>query len=155
MAVTRSTLAERAQNPHHPMEAQGRAWERVLLLLTSALILAAVSLTAAAKMARVDGSGNERLNISTLDRREQLLPFLQWVSSPAERQYIAGKIFEDVRSGEGSVSHVGEIGQIHVGIRDVLRTRGLTGLQARARQVPSARPGAETILLLVPLSSRG
>jgi cell division protein FtsI/penicillin-binding protein 2/cell division protein FtsW (lipid II flippase) len=156
MAVTRSTLAERAQNPHQPIEARGRARERVLLLLTSAAILAAVSLTVAAKMARVatridsrvEGSDSERLNLSTLDRREQLLPFLQWVSSPAERQYIAGKIYEDIRSGPGSVSHVGEIGQIRVPIHDVLRTHGLTGLQARAHQVQSARPGAETILLL-------
>jgi cell division protein FtsW (lipid II flippase) len=148
MAVTRSTLAERAQHPHQPAEARGRAWERVLLLLTSGLILAALSLTAAAKMARIGGSDSERLNLSTLDRREQLLPFLPWVSPPAERQYIAGKIYEHVRSGEGSVSHVGEIGQIRVPIRDVLRTHGLTGLQARAHQVQSARPGAETILLL-------
>ena len=76
MAVTRSTLAERAQNPHHPMEARGRGWERVLLVLTSALILAAVSLTAAAKMARVDGSDRERLNLSTLDRQRTTPPFL-------------------------------------------------------------------------------
>ena len=103
MAVTRSTLAERAQNPHHPMEARGRVWERVFLLLTLALIFAAVNL-AGTKMARVDGSGNERLNLSTLDRREELLPFLQWVSSPAQRQYLAGNKFEGVRSGEGSVS---------------------------------------------------
>ena len=148
MAVTRSTLAERAEHPHHPIAARGRARERALLLLTSALILAAVSLTAAAKMARVGGSDSERLNLSTLDRREQLLPFLQWISSPAERQYIAGKIFERIRSEPGSVSHVGAIGQIRVGIHDVLRTHGLTGLQARAHQVQSARPGAETILLL-------
>jgi cell division protein FtsW (lipid II flippase) len=148
MAVTRSTLAERAQYPHHPIETRGRARERVLLLLTSALILAAVSLTAAAKMARVGVSDSERLNLSTLDRREQLLPILQSISSPAERQYIAGKIFEGVRSEPGSVSHVGEIGQIRVRIPDVLRTHGLTGLQARAHQVQSARPGAETILLL-------
>ena len=104
MAVTRSTLAERAQNPRRPIEARGRARERVLLLLTSALILAAVSLTAAAKMARVGGSDSDRLNLSTLDRREQLLPFLQWVSSPAERQYIAGKIFEGIRSGRFGVA---------------------------------------------------
>ena len=97
---------------------------------------------------RIGGSDSERLNLSTLDRREQLLPFLQWISSPAERQYIAGKIFEHIRSGPGSVSHVGEISQIRVPIHDVLRTRGLTGLQARAHQVQSARPGAETILLL-------
>src|SRR5271170_2645467 len=129
MALTRSTLAERAQNPHHSMEAGGRALERVLLLLTSALILAAVSLTAAAKMARMGDSDSERLNLSTLDRREQLLPFLQAIPSPQERQYIAGKIFEGIRSGPDSVSHVGEIGQIRVPIRDVLRTHGLTELQ--------------------------
>ena len=101
MAVTRSTSAERARNPRQPMEAGGRALERVLLLLTSALILAAVSLTAAAKMARMGGSDSERLNLSTLDRREQLPPFLQSTPSPAERQYIAGKIFEGIRSGAG------------------------------------------------------
>ena len=42
MAVTRSTSVERAQNPRQRIEAGGRALERVLLLLTSALILAAV-----------------------------------------------------------------------------------------------------------------
>ena len=149
MAVTRSTSIERAQNPRQPIEARGsRALERVLLLLASVLILAAVSLTAIAKMARIGGSDSERVNLSTLDRREQLLPFLQSISSPAERQYVAGKIFEGVRSGEGSVSHVGEIGQIRVPIHDVLKTHGLTELQARAHQVQSARPGTETMLLL-------
>jgi cell division protein FtsW (lipid II flippase) len=148
MAVTRSTPVERAQNTRQPMEVRGRLPERVLLLLSSALILAAVSLTAAAKMARIGGLDSERLNLSTLDRREQLLPFLQSIYSPAERQYVAGKIFEGIRSGEGSVSHVGEIGQIRVPIHDVLRTHGLTELQARAHQVQSTRPGAETMLLI-------
>src|SRR5579859_5710153 len=148
MAVTRSTSIERAQNPRQPIEVRGRAWERVLLLLASALILAAVSLTATAKMGRIDGSDGERLNLSTLDRREQLLPFLQSISSPAERRYVAGKVFEGVRSGEGPVSHVGEIGQIRVSIHDVLKTHGLDGLQARAHQAQSSRPGAETIPLL-------
>ena len=46
------------------------------------------------------------------------------------------------------VSHVGEIGQIRVPIRDVLKTHGLTELQARAHQVQSAHPGEETMLLL-------
>ena len=148
MAVTRSTSVERAQNPRQRMGAGGRAPERVLLLLTSALILAAISLTAAAKMARIGDSDSERLNLSTLDRREQLLPFLQSIPSPQERQYIAAKIFQGIRSGPDSVSHVGEIGQIRVPIHDVLRTHGLPELQARAHQVQSARPGAETILLL-------
>src|ERR1700733_9750061 len=130
MAVTRSTSVERAQNPRQRIEARGSALERVLILVTPAMILAALSLTAAAKMARIDtrigGSDSEPLNLSTLDRREQLLPFLQWISSPNERQYIAGKIFEGIRSEPGSVSHVGAIGQIRVGIHDVLRMHGLT-----------------------------
>jgi cell division protein FtsW (lipid II flippase) len=146
MAVTRSTPVERAHNPGRYIDTPGRVLERVLLLLTSALILGAVSLTAAARMARV-GSESGRLNLSTLDRREQLLPFLQPASSSAERQYIAGKMFEYLRGAE-SVSHVGEIGQIHVPIPEVLKNHGLTGLQARAHQVQAARPGAETMLLL-------
>jgi cell division protein FtsW (lipid II flippase) len=147
MAVTRSTSVDRARIPRQ-MEAGGRALERVLLLVTSALILAAISLTAAAKIARSAGSDRDSLNLSTLERREQLLPFLQWIPSVAERQYTAGKIFGHVRNGPASLSHVGELSQIRVPIQEVLRTRGLTNLQARARQVQSATPGAETILLL-------
>ena len=104
---------------------------------------------------RIAGSDRDSLNLSTLERREQLYPFLQWVSTPAERQYIGGKIFEHIRSGEGAVSHVGELSQIRVPIQEVLRTRGLTGLQARAGQVRSARPDADTILLLSPRRFRG
>src|SRR6201996_4075032 len=148
MAVTRSTPVERAQNPRQRLETGGRAMERVLLLLTSALILAALCLTAAARLARIGGSQAEQLNLSTMDRREQLLPFLQSVPTLAERQYIAGRIFEGIRSGPESVSHVGEIGQIRVVIHDVLKTHGLTELQARAREVQATHPGAETILLL-------
>ena len=99
MAVTRSTPVERAQNPRQRLETGGRAMERVLLLLTSALILAALCLTAAARLARIGGSQAEQLNLSTMDRREQLLPFLQSVPTLAERQYIAGRIFEGVRIG--------------------------------------------------------
>ena len=107
MAVTRSTSADRAQNPRQPTGTRGRGFERVLLLAASALILAAISLTAAAKIARIAGSESGQLNLSTLERREQLLPFLQWISSLVERQYVAGKVFEHVSSQKGSVSHVG------------------------------------------------
>jgi cell division protein FtsW (lipid II flippase) len=149
MAVTRSTSVDRASNPRQ-MQARGRTLERALLLVTSALILAAISLTAAAKFARMAGSDRDSLNLSTLERREQLLPFLQWIPSVAERQYTAGKMFGYVRNGPASLSHVGELSQIRVPIQEVLRTRGLTNLQTRAQQVQSARPDAETILLFSP-----
>ena len=150
MAVTRSTSVDRTQNPRQRIETQGRALERVLLLAASVLILAAIGLTRAAKIARIAGSDHDSLNLSTLERREQLYPFLQWVPTSAERQYIAGKMFEHIRNEEGAISHVGELSQIRVPISEVLKTRGLTGLQAHAKQVQSARPEAETILLLSP-----
>ena len=46
------------------------------------------------------------------------------------------------------MSHVGEIGQIRVPIREVLSTRGLTTLQARAKQIQSSHPDADSMLLL-------
>ncbi len=125
MAVTRSTSVDRTQNARPRVGTLDRAMERVFLLAAAVLVLAAISLTATAKIARL-GSQHDSLNLSTLERREQLYPFLQWASTPAERQYISGKIFDHIRSGEGTVSHVGELSQIRVSIQEVLRTRGLT-----------------------------
>jgi cell division protein FtsW (lipid II flippase) len=147
MAVTRSTFAERARNPERLAAGlpSGRGQERLLLLLASVLIVGALILTAQARLARL---GNpQTLDLSTVDRREQLLPYLQSITSPVERQYTAGKIFLHLG---GEISHIGEIGQIHVPTREVLSTRGLTSLQARAKQVQSAHPGADSILLLTP-----
>ena len=114
--------------------------ERVLLVAAAVAVLAAISLTTAAKIDRLSDSEHGTLKLSTLERREQLYPFLQWTSTPAERQYISGKMFEHLRSGEGAVSHVGELSQIRVPIQEVLKTRGLTALQSRAKQVRAARP---------------
>jgi cell division protein FtsW (lipid II flippase) len=101
-----------------------------------------------ARLARMGDQSSGPLNLSTIDRREQLLPFLQGIASPAERQYIAGQIFLHLRADSGGITHVGEIGQIRVPIREVLSTRGLTTLQARARQIQSSRPDADSMLLL-------
>ena len=46
------------------------------------------------------------------------------------------------------MSHVGFIGQIRVPIREVLSTRGLTDLQARARLTESSHPEASSMVLL-------
>jgi cell division protein FtsW (lipid II flippase) len=148
MAVTRSTSVERARNPERlaPGTPSGRGLERLLLLLASILVVGALILTAQARIARLGNA--QTLNLATVDRREQLLPYLQSITSPVERQYVAGKIF--LHPGDSGISHVGEIGQIHVSIREVLSTRGLTSLQARARQIQSTHPGAASMPLLTP-----
>ena len=150
MAVTRSTYVERTQNPERVASRtpSGRGQERLLLLLSSVLIVGALFLTAQARLARLGNPQAAPLNLSTIDRREQLLPYLQSIPSPVERQYTASKIF--LHLGLGEISHVGELAQIHVPIREVLSTRGLMGLQTRAKQIESTRPGATSMLLLTP-----
>lgn len=150
MAVTRSTIQDRARNPEPPALARrsGRGVERLLLLLTSFLIVCALALTAAARLARVSKGQPAPLNLSTVDRREQLLPLLQTIASPAQRQYTAGKIFLHLPGNGEGMSHVGELAQIRVPIREVLATRGLTELQNRARRLQSTHPEADSLPLL-------
>ncbi len=150
MAVTRSTRTDRARNRAHvPYDAASRRnFERLLLTMAAILIGCALALTAMARLARPGQERSATLNLSTLERREQLLPYLQFASSPAERQYMAAQLFLHLRASGGDVTHVGEIGQIHVPIREVLSTRGLTTLQARAKLVQSSRPQADSISLL-------
>ena len=149
MAVTRSTIADRSRSREpRRFTSGGRGVERLLLVVTFLLLAAALTLTAVARIARVGDQSSAALNLSTLDRREQLFPALQWISSSAERQYVAGRIFLNLRSGNGEITHVGEIGQIRVPIREVLSTHGLPTLQARAKQIQSSRPEADSMLLL-------
>ncbi len=150
MAVTRSTPADRAKSNDRPSfgAVPGRGLERLLFTVTFLLIGGALTLTAMARLARVAEGSSAALNLSTLDRREQLLPYLQAAGSPAERQYIAAQMFLHLRAGSGEISHVGEIGQIHVPIREVLSTRGLTTLQTRAKQIQSSHPETDSMLLL-------
>jgi len=150
MAVTRSTVSDRARNPERlPFgTVSRRGHERLLLFVTCLLISGALILTAMAKLARMGDGRSTPLDLSTLDRREQLLPYLQSIGLPAERQYTAAQIFLHLREGSGGLTHVGEMDQIRVPIRDVLSTRGLTTLQARAKEIQSSHPGADSMLLL-------
>jgi len=150
MAVTRSTIRERNNTPQRSAAAfaSGRGLERLLLALTFILITAALFLTAQARLARATDGQPAPLNLASVDRREQLLPYLQSIASPVERQYVAVKIFLALPGAGGGISHVGEIGRIRVPVREVLSTRELTDLQARARLIQASHPGAETISLL-------
>jgi cell division protein FtsW (lipid II flippase) len=157
MAVTRSTIRERRGEPQRSraVDASGRGVERLLLALTSILLAGALFLTAQARLARATDAQAATLNLASVDRREQLLPYLQGIASPVERQYVTAKIFLALPGGNGGISHVGEIGQIRVPVREVLSTRGLTDLQARARQLQARHPEAETISLLTSVELAG
>jgi cell division protein FtsW (lipid II flippase) len=150
MVITRRTIADRTDYRTRSTSGrrESRGVERLLLLVTSIVIVSALALTARARLTRVSEVQPAPLNLSTVDRREQLLPYLQTTPSAAERQYIAGKIYLHLPTNGEGISHVGEIGQIRVPISEVLSTRGLSELQARARLTKSSHPDATSILLL-------
>ncbi len=150
MAVTRSTAADRQR--HAPVFAgrpAGLRTRELFALIGAAMLVAAALLLAySGRMARLETSTPTPINLSQLDRAEQLYPYLTSIPAPAERQYIARKIFEHVRDMSGNVPNVGAIGRIRVPIREITSTRGLPGLQTRAREHLSSDPNAETLALL-------
>ena len=150
MAVTRSTITDRARNPERlPFgTVSGRGLERLLLIVTCLLIAGALTLTAMARLARMGDERSAPLNLSTLDRREQLLPYLQSIGSPAERQYVAAQIFLHLRAGSGDIT-------ARWRDRPDPRSHTRSALDARTDHSAGARktdpvqpPGADSMLLL-------
>jgi cell division protein FtsW (lipid II flippase) len=111
MAVTRSTAAERRQQtsvfarPRTP-----RSFEFTALVLGSLVIAAGLALVYSAKTAVVENV----FNVSRLERRDQLLPYLSFIPSPTQRQFVAQRIFDYVQSVNGKVPNVGALGRIRV-----------------------------------------
>jgi cell division protein FtsW (lipid II flippase) len=113
MAVTRSTPADRRrQEPAFARPRTPRTFELTALLLGSLLIAAGLTLVYRAK---VDpGPGANVLDISRIERRDQLLPYLAFLPAPAQRQLVARRVFEYVQSVSGNVPNVGALGRIRV-----------------------------------------
>src|SRR3712207_5589272 len=101
MAVTRSTPAQRAatgQRASSPVirRVQDRPLERLLLLGASLLVLLGLAYVWFAK-AEAMRAGESAFDLRQLDRQEQLLPVLQNVLPPGEREYAARQILNFVR----------------------------------------------------------
>ncbi len=145
MAVTRSSAADRDNRPPQFETRTLRFRTAEFLGLVAAGVLVVVSLVFAfqGRVARLSEIPGAPLNLSRLDKPEQLLPVLAPIASPAERPYIARRIFDRIRD-LGAVPNVGYLARIRVPVKEVLSARGLTTLRDRARE----RQGAETMTLL-------
>ncbi len=150
MAVTRSTAADRERRSPAVQFRVGRArtGEFFALAFALALVIGALVLASYGRTARLPAPAQGPLNLSTLEKPEQLLPYLTAIAGSAERQYVARKVFEHLRDMAGSVPNVGVLARIHVPIREVLGTRGLTSLQARARDLLAGNKNATSVALL-------
>jgi cell division protein FtsI/penicillin-binding protein 2/cell division protein FtsW (lipid II flippase) len=133
MAVTRSRAAERAQ----PSSGNRRAivWRRreaLLMLAASLALLLGFFFVYRAKtrsFAAIEtGLANKQLlNLNDLAAREDLLPYLALFTEPAERQFVARRIYD----ASGSLPNAGAIARLRVSESEVAAARGLKSFRGR------------------------
>jgi cell division protein FtsI/penicillin-binding protein 2/cell division protein FtsW (lipid II flippase) len=147
MAVTRSTAEQRAaehgQEAARPRFAM-RGFELICLLAASSLLAAGLWLEFRAKTYALPGPDAHLLNLNDVDRREQLLPVLPFIASPAERLFTATKIY-DFLSAAHPLRNVGAVGRIRVSRKEIGANPRLETLRRRFTE------GHDEITLLTPV----
>ncbi|HUD98657.1 MAG TPA: FtsW/RodA/SpoVE family cell cycle protein [Bryobacteraceae bacterium] len=138
MAVTRSSAAERTQASHSGRRAF--AWsalarrrdEALWMLGASLLLLFGYFLVYRAKtrsFAEIETSlaNKQLLDLNDLNAREDLLPYLGLFPVPAERQFVARRIYD----ASGSLRNVGAIARLRVSPAETEAARGLKSFRGR------------------------
>ena len=150
MAVTRSRAAERIETRYVRL---GRpAWpagEFLWLAAVSVVIAGGLYLVYQAKsqdFAEIETGLQSRqlLNLNDLGTRDDLLPFLGFLSDRGERQFVARKIYD----ASGSLPNVGALARIRVPESEMRATRGLAGFKARLAQAPEIAGRERSVPLL-------
>jgi cell division protein FtsW (lipid II flippase)/cell division protein FtsI/penicillin-binding protein 2 len=72
-------------------------------------------------------AGKQLLNLNDLNAREDLLPYLAIFTEPAERQFVARRIYD----ASGSLPNVGAIARLRVSEAEVDAARGLKAFRGR------------------------
>ncbi len=135
MAVTRSTVESRAaissRAPIPPTRAS-RIPELVWLIVAAALVCSAWWLVYSAKAARA--TPEPALNLSQVDRPEQLLPHLLALQSPADREFVAKRILDAISAHEGALPNTAVISHLRIPRADLIANHKLEELRDRAEQ---------------------
>jgi cell division protein FtsI/penicillin-binding protein 2/cell division protein FtsW (lipid II flippase) len=147
MAVTRSTAeqrsADRGREPSAPRAAV-RGFELIWLVAASLVFGAGLWLEFQAKTHVLPGADARLVNLNEIDRREQLLPLLSFLTSPAERQFAATKIYDFLTGGGHPLRNVGAVGRIHVSRKELAANPRLESLRHRLPE------GRDEVALLTP-----
>ena len=133
MKVSRAELAARSQErirQNRRVLAASRTTELISLLAASLCVLAGLFLVYSAKAQ--DGTDEEKttLNLNQLTGAQQLLPYLGFLPTQAEQDFVAARIYNVKRHGE-HFDNVGAIARLRVTETEVARMRGLTSISAR------------------------
>ncbi len=133
MAVTRSRATERVQPRRGGRLAiVWRRREAIWMLTGSLTLLLGFFLVYRAKtrsFAEIESglAGKQLLNLNDLSAREDLLPYLAIFTEPAERQFVARRIYD----ASGSLPNVGALARLRVSEAEVEAARGLKSFRGR------------------------
>ncbi|MGA2131657.1 MAG: FtsW/RodA/SpoVE family cell cycle protein [Bryobacteraceae bacterium] len=133
MAVTRSRSVERTETSRRVRPAI--AWRRdeaIWLLAGSLALLFGFCLVYQAKarsFADIDAGlkNKQLLNLNDLSAREDVLPFLQIFTEPAERQYVARRIYD----AAGVLPNTGALARLRISQSEIDAARGLKSWTGR------------------------
>jgi cell division protein FtsW (lipid II flippase) len=152
MAVTRTTAAERRQReaaggaggaarPLPGMQPGARTQRnREAVLLGGALaavllglFLAYLAMVKPLEATQAGLASGAVLNLSDLRQPEDLVPFLDFLTDPTERMFVARQIWR--RTQEGTVPNIGELARLRVPAAEVDKERRLPGLRERLAEL--------------------
>ena len=138
MAVTRSRATDRTQASHGGGRAaiwRGMVWRRreaIWMLASSLMLLVGFVFVYRAKTRsfteiQTSLASKQLLNLNDLTAREDLLPYLAIFAEPAERQFVARRIYD----ASGSLPNVGAIARLRVSEAEVEAARALKSFRGR------------------------
>lgn len=129
MAVTRSTIeVRRSAAPAAPVH---RGPELIWLLLAGAVFCAMAWLASSAEIRR-STTDAPVVNLSDLDRAEQLYPVLAVFQNAGDREYVARQILDRLADLEGGFSNAGALARIRVPRAELVANAKLDELRQRA-----------------------
>lgn len=156
MAVTRSTAAERRERQaaggasHIPglQPGPGNVRNREGVLLVGALaavllglLLAYLAMVKPLEPAQAGLASGAILNLNDLRQPEDLLPYLDFLTEPTERAFVARQIWR--RTQEGQVPNIGELARIRIPAPEIDKERRLPGLRERLAEMRASAPPDE------------
>jgi len=138
MAVTRSTVEGRSELRRQsiPVARRTRRTEFIWLLLAGILFSTMVWLASSAEIRR-SINGVPVVNLSELDRAEQLYPVLAVFQNQADREFVAHQIFDRLADQEGGFSNTGALARMRLPRSELIEDSKLVELRQRAQDAKS------------------
>lgn len=144
MAVTRSSVEARTVVRKPSRRQLWRASELLWLVIAGLLVSGCWWLVEQAKLRRAQ-SNTALLDITLVERPEQLYPALQLFPNPADRDFAARQVLDSLSDRDSALPNTGALARIRVSREELLKDKRLDHFRKRAEDSKS-----QTIPLFTP-----